>query len=110
MRFPPLSRWKVCVVHQGFVLSNVFIDLYIIKALVIFCTAQLNPSHGKLVLKIKYETIDFFNFTFSRIKKPQIFMYFNFVIGMHSSSWLEEVKVMLKLLAPTSFPCANTER
>lgn len=54
-----LFLWKGCVVHQGSVLSNIFIDLHIGKMLVIFCTGQLHPSHGKLILKIKCETIDF---------------------------------------------------
>lgn len=37
-------------------------------------------------------------------------MYFNLVIGMHSSSCFEEVKVMVNLFPPTSFPHATTKR
>lgn len=47
------------MVHHGSVLSNIFVDLYIGKVLVIFCTALLYRSRGKSMLKIKCETIDF---------------------------------------------------
>lgn len=47
------------MVHHGSVQSDVFIDLYIGKVLVIFCTALLCRSRDKSMLKIKCETIDF---------------------------------------------------